>query len=152
MFLQLKVFKPFFISLSLPFNMIRGENLTVNVIVFNYMSIRQNVSVSLEIREADNRSFTSRSRILVPAGEGVSIFVPVVPKNVGLMFLTATAQSSVAADRMQWKLPILPEGVKKYFNQPVFVDLRNVSMMNNVVTLPQNPSGHVNSSDKVRIC
>lgn len=35
---QLKVFRPFFISVDLPYAVIRGEIVAVQVVVFNYMN------------------------------------------------------------------------------------------------------------------
>ena len=41
---SLKVFQPFFVSLTLPYSVIRGEELTVITTVFNYMSSCMTVS------------------------------------------------------------------------------------------------------------
>lgn len=37
-FLQLKVFRPFFISMDLPYSVIRGEIVAIQIVVFNYMN------------------------------------------------------------------------------------------------------------------
>lgn len=42
--LQLTVFKQFFLSTTLPYSVIRGEEFGLQVTVFNYMSIQLNVS------------------------------------------------------------------------------------------------------------
>ena len=37
LFLQLKVFQPFFVSMDLPYSVIRGEQVAIKVLVFNYL-------------------------------------------------------------------------------------------------------------------
>ena len=44
----LKVFQPFFVSINLPYSVIKGEILPVQVSVFNYM--KQCTPVSLQLR------------------------------------------------------------------------------------------------------
>lgn len=36
--MQLKVFRPFFISMDLPYSVIRGEIVAIQIVVFNYMN------------------------------------------------------------------------------------------------------------------
>ena len=47
-FFQLTVFKPFFISMNLPYSVIRGEIVAIPIVVFNYMSKDLSVEVVLE--------------------------------------------------------------------------------------------------------
>ena len=46
-FFQLTVFKPFFVSLNLPYSVVRGEQLVLQAIVFNYMNKDTDVTVTL---------------------------------------------------------------------------------------------------------
>ena len=41
--IQLRAFKPFFVSLGLPYSVIRGEQLALQVVVFNYLETALNV-------------------------------------------------------------------------------------------------------------
>ena len=41
------VFRPFFVSLNLPYSVVRGEQLVLQVIVFNYMNKDADVTVTL---------------------------------------------------------------------------------------------------------
>jgi len=43
----MQVFKPFFVSLNLPYSVVRGEQLVLQAIVFNYMAKDVDVTVSL---------------------------------------------------------------------------------------------------------
>jgi len=46
--LQLKVFRPFFISVDLPYSVRRGEIVAIPVVVFNYLSKDVTADVTLE--------------------------------------------------------------------------------------------------------
>ena len=41
------MFRPFFVSLNLPYSVVRGEQLVLQVIVFNYMNKETDVTVTL---------------------------------------------------------------------------------------------------------
>ena len=41
------MFKPFFVSLNLPYSVVRGEQLVLQAIVFNYMNKDTDVTVTL---------------------------------------------------------------------------------------------------------
>ena len=43
----MQVFKPFFVSLNLPYSVVRGEQLVLQAIVFNYMERDVDVTVTL---------------------------------------------------------------------------------------------------------
>ena len=43
----MQVFRPFFVSLNLPYSVVRGEQLVLQAIVFNYMSKDTDVTVYL---------------------------------------------------------------------------------------------------------
>eukprot|EP00118_Oscarella_pearsei_P023407 m.279852 g.279852 ORF g.279852 m.279852 type:complete len:200 (+) comp40627_c0_seq9:1879-2478(+) len=47
---MLIVFKPFFVSLNLPYSVVRGEQLGLQVVVFNYLKKPLNVVVKLETK------------------------------------------------------------------------------------------------------
>jgi len=46
--LKLRVFRPFFISLNIPYSVIKGEAIGVQVLVHNYMSRDLNAEVTLD--------------------------------------------------------------------------------------------------------
>lgn len=46
--LQLRVFRPFFISVDLPYSVRRGEIVAIPVVVFNYLSKDVTADVTLE--------------------------------------------------------------------------------------------------------
>jgi CD109 antigen len=42
---QLRVFRPFFVTLNLPYSVIRNEQVVIQAIVFNYMDADQDVRI-----------------------------------------------------------------------------------------------------------
>lgn len=56
------MFKPFFVSLNLPYSVVRGEQLVLQAIVFNYMDKEVDVRVTLP------RSSEYRSIVVSPTG------------------------------------------------------------------------------------
>lgn len=45
--LQVKVFRPFFVSLDLPYSVIRGEVVSIPIVVFNYLNKDVTAEVTL---------------------------------------------------------------------------------------------------------
>ena len=48
MFQQLQVFRPFFMQLNIPYSVIRGEVIAIQVVVFNYMKKSVDAEVTFE--------------------------------------------------------------------------------------------------------
>jgi Alpha-2-macroglobulin family len=57
---SLTVFRPFFISTTLPYSVKRGEQLTLSVQIFNYLSSDQDVSVTM-FNEKEEFQFTDET-------------------------------------------------------------------------------------------
>jgi CD109 antigen len=136
---KLKVFRPFFISLNLPYSVKRGEKFGLQVLVFNYMTIRQTVDVTLT---HDQRAFDfvekngdiTKTRtnpkqynvrqVVVPANGGsTSVFFPIILKKIGDVKLKVVARGNSAQDAVQRVLLVEPEGFRVEENKPVMIDL-----------------------------
>jgi len=55
------VFRPFFLSLDLPYSVIRGEIVAIPIVVFNYMSKDLEADVMLENEQLENFEFAEVS-------------------------------------------------------------------------------------------
>ncbi|XP_055342262.1 CD109 antigen-like [Paramacrobiotus metropolitanus] len=148
---KIKVFQPFFVTLNLPFSVVRLENLTAEVLVFNYMSMQQNVTVTLKLRNPDNTTATYSKKVLSVPNEAATATFVIIPEQIGDLNLKVTAQSKFAADQLEKNLPVKPEGIKQFFTQPILIDLRNFSEFDMVVPMPTDPIGKVAGSDKVEV-
>nr|ADA77517.1 thioester-containing protein-F [Azumapecten farreri] len=159
---KVEAFSPFFVSLTLPYSVVRGEQLVLQANVFNYMTTDMDVVVTLEKNDdlvnvvfdtQGAESYiaqTTAKTVHVTAGGSKSVFFPVVPAGLGSVSINVKAQSTLAADAVRRQLLIEAEGVPKEYNIPMLVDLKhNTNFAETVdVTLP---AGVVAGSQRVRI-
>ncbi|KAL3880815.1 hypothetical protein ACJMK2_033022, partial [Sinanodonta woodiana] len=159
---KIETFRPFFVSLNLPYSVVRDEQLALQANVFNYMTQDMNVLVTLEksndfrniINDSNgHKQFVSQvatQQVHVPAGEAKSVFFPIVPASLGKIDITVKAQSTLAADAVKRQLLVEPEGVPKEYNFPVLIDLKNTSRFSKTIPISL-PAGVVAGSQRVRV-
>lgn len=136
---KVEVFRPFFVSLNLPYSVVRGETVSIQALVFNYMKEDLEAQVTLEnpddqfelvglqnrVDVKDNSSETKT--VKVKAGDGSSVSFLITPKVVGHIDLKVTAMAPKASDALIRKLLVKAEGSPQYFNKALLIDLRNTS-------------------------
>ncbi|XP_059169319.1 CD109 antigen-like isoform X2 [Physella acuta] len=132
---HLKVFRPFFVSLNLPYSVTRGEQLALQANVFNYLPDDMQVRVTLAKSNSffnifvdangaqDLKQIDAVQDIFVKAGEAKSVYFPIVPADLGRIDIEVKAQSTKAADAVRRQLLVEAEGVPKQYNVPVLIDL-----------------------------
>eukprot|EP00118_Oscarella_pearsei_P024659 m.306530 g.306530 ORF g.306530 m.306530 type:complete len:1559 (+) comp41333_c0_seq1:295-4971(+) len=119
----LRVFQPFFVSVTLPYSVIRGEKLEVRVTVFNYLKTSLTAFVELEVESNEINIIQSKSdkkrdprrQLKVPAGESRSVDYFIVPLKIGRLPMKVSARSAKAADAVIRSLLVEPEGVEKEY-------------------------------------
>jgi CD109 antigen len=104
----LTVFQPFFVTINLPYSVIRGELVEITVTVFNYLQDETTAYVDLNVNEDEMRvaigkqnrkQLQSGSRPLeVPPGEGKATTYYLLPLRNGYVPIQATVRSQTAAD------------------------------------------------------
>uniref|UniRef100_A0A0K0G480 CD109 antigen (inferred by orthology to a human protein) n=1 Tax=Strongyloides venezuelensis TaxID=75913 RepID=A0A0K0G480_STRVS len=138
---KLKVFRPFFVRLNLPYSIKRGEQFALQVLVFNYMENEQDVEVTLKQRENSGFEFVSEDltsidknespyinkRIISVPGGGISkaVYFPIVFNEVGDIMLNVLAQSQNAGDAVEMPIKVEPEGYRVDRNIPLVMELNN---------------------------
>uniref|UniRef100_A0A183BVF1 TEP1-F n=1 Tax=Globodera pallida TaxID=36090 RepID=A0A183BVF1_GLOPA len=134
---KLKVFRPFFVRLELPYSVKRNEKMALQVLVFNYLENEQEVTVTLkhqpgfDFLQKDGTSLkkgkTDKSYnmryVLVPGGVSRAVYFPIVFTDVGQLRLHVVAQADQAADALEQTLRVEPEGYRVDRNVPLIVDL-----------------------------
>jgi len=134
---KVRVFQPFFITTNLPYSVKRGEVIAIPVLVFNYLEMAVRATVSMdnsdgqyEFIEATSANVTKdmmrverKKTLWIQAGTGRSISFMIRPKKVGLTTLKITAISQMAGDAIHQILRVEPDGVTKYVNKAVLVNL-----------------------------
>ncbi|KAL3876288.1 hypothetical protein ACJMK2_034153 [Sinanodonta woodiana] len=154
-----RTFRPFFVSLNLPYSVVRGEELVLQANVFNYMTQDMDVVVTLEksnnfmvilpLDASGNMQYVSQTitkNVKVAAGKAESVFIPIVPAAIGKIDLSVKAQSVLAADGVRRQLLVEPEGIHREYNYPFIIAAG--SYVKVPIILPQNV---VADSLKVRV-
>ncbi|CAG2179489.1 unnamed protein product, partial [Oppiella nova] len=132
---KVTVFRPFFIKLSLPYSIIRGEKVAIEAIVFNYTTKpiqsevvfdnkKQEFEFSDQLDIKGVNASEKRQLVSIPANDGVSVTFLITPKTMGYINIKLTANSAMAGDSVLRKLLVKPEGQTQHFNQSVLVDLK----------------------------
>lgn len=161
---KVTVFRPFFIKMNLPYAVLRGESVAIQIIVFNYMKKPIEADVTMENRRGDfefvvagsNFSDAGQERktkpITVPPEDGASVSFLVKPLRLGYMDIRVTASSSLASDAVVKRLLVKPEGAPQYFNKAVLLDFRNPNSRpvktNFSIPIPYNA---INGSTKITV-
>ncbi|XP_065187438.1 CD109 antigen-like [Sycon ciliatum] len=148
---KLRAFQEFFISLNLPYSVIQGEELVLQVNVFNYLDTSQETLVTLDSTPSlkvtgANAGQAASKTITVLAGKAQSALFIVKPTISGRLPITVTARAGLAADRVIRQLLVEPEGVTKSYSHGVFIDLTNTGSMTEKLLLSLPTEGLVPGS------
>uniref|UniRef100_A0A2H8TEP0 TEP1-F n=1 Tax=Melanaphis sacchari TaxID=742174 RepID=A0A2H8TEP0_9HEMI len=159
---KLKVFRPFFISVNLPYSVRRGEFVSIQVVVFNYLSKDVTADVTLEnigqFDFADNSNdvrdskleLYKRKSLTIKSNSGSPTSFLIQTKDLGYISIKLTATSKLAGDAIEKKLLVKPEGETVYKNKAIFVDLRKETSFEKNITL-DIPSNIVPDSEFIEI-
>ncbi|XP_046675493.1 CD109 antigen-like isoform X2 [Homalodisca vitripennis] len=161
---KLRVFRPFFVSLDLPYSVIRGEIVAIPVVVFNYMDKDVDAEVTLENSDEFNFADYSndvndvptgldlfrKKRLRVRANDGANTAFMITPKQLGYINIKVTATSPTAEDIVERKLLVKAEGETQYKNKAVFIDLRQANSFSTNVTL-DIPKNIVPGSERIEV-
>ncbi|KAK0179673.1 hypothetical protein PV327_005405 [Microctonus hyperodae] len=160
---KLKVFKPFFLSVDLPYSVMRGEIVAIPIVVFNYMDkdvtadvVLQHegqfefAEVSNEVHDTPKQELFRNKKVDVKANSGASVSFMIIPKELGYITIKATATSQLAGDSVEHKLLVKAEGETQYRNKAVFLDLRDVRNIKTNITI-DIPKNIVTGSEYVEI-
>ncbi|XP_061165105.1 CD109 antigen-like [Saccostrea echinata] len=161
---NLKVFQPFFVSLTMPYLVTRGELVVLQANVFNYLNHDIRVLVIIDKNEAfknivtyvqDNQVKSGRFPTKIgrtfnmAPGEIYPVYFPIIPSEVGDFKINITATATGASDAIIRTLKVEPEGVEKEFNNPVLIKTGNSGIYSEDVAI-SFPPNTVNGSRRIR--
>uniref|UniRef100_A0A3B3TY14 CD109 molecule n=1 Tax=Poecilia latipinna TaxID=48699 RepID=A0A3B3TY14_9TELE len=118
---ELTVFQDFFLSLNLPAYIIRGEELVLEVVLFNYL--QEELEVSLQSCSHEAVAMASVRRLLVEPEGGATVLVPIRPLVLGDVPIAVKAVSSAAADFVRTTVLVKAEGRPQSFSSSLLLDL-----------------------------
>ncbi|KAG7460634.1 hypothetical protein MATL_G00200810 [Megalops atlanticus] len=128
---KLTVLQDFFLSLNLPAYIVRGEQLVLEVNLFNYLQQDLEVMVivaqseSFEFVSPDNEgiSMASVQRVVVRSQDSSSVLFPIRPRILGEMPISVKALSTISSDAVVQKVLVKPEGIEQSFTKSLFLEL-----------------------------
>nr|XP_006813172.1 PREDICTED: C3 and PZP-like alpha-2-macroglobulin domain-containing protein 8-like [Saccoglossus kowalevskii] len=143
---ELLAFKEFFIQLSLPYSVIKGEQIEIRAAVFNYgehdLIVRAYLyGVDDICSEAKPGERSERKEFIVKAKEATSITFPVIPMSVGEFPIRISAFSPAGGDIVEKILKVEPAGVERSFVHSVFLDPSGL-MRNEVQEVNNGENNH----------
>jgi len=156
---NLTVFRKFFVKLNLPYSIVRGEVISVQVLVFNYDSkpleseitlfnddrhfnFSTAISEQTDAQQLMNRAYAYKSRkVTVQPGASVPVSFLITSTKVGAINLRVKAISAIGGDSVIKTLLIKPEGETQYRNEARLIDLekRNAFVERVNISLPSKP-------------
>ncbi|XP_073826182.1 thioester-containing protein 1 allele R1-like [Musca autumnalis] len=133
--INISVSQPFFVAISLPYSMKRGEILTVPVLVFNNMAHDVMAKITLEnnneefnFADAEGNMLTEQhmsQEVEVKSNSDATVEFKIYPRILGEITLTIKAITPLAGDAVQHKLKVEPEGVRETKNEAMFLNLKS---------------------------
>lgn len=143
----LRVFMPFFIYLNLPYSIKRGEIIAIQAIIFNYLNADYPATVTMfnEKQEFQFMENTANQQKIVKnintkSNSGTSVRFIIKALKVGYITLKIEASVALAGDKIEQFLLVDPEGIKRFNNEAILIDLRTQSTFTKSVAIvvPQN--------------
>lgn len=156
----LEVFQPFFISLSLPYSIKRGEIVSIPVVIFNYLEYDLNAEVIfynkhnefdfIDADANDEAHSLLKRHLTIPSSNGITTSFLIKPKKAGAISIEVTATADLAGDGVVRILQVEPEGDPQSVNKAFFIDLNDVysRQFNAIVDIPKEA---VPDSEKISV-
>ncbi|XP_041063636.1 CD109 antigen [Carcharodon carcharias] len=126
---ELEVFKSFFLEMNLPYSITRGEQLILEINIFNYLQQTLEVWVTVEMNDLfdfviipdEKDSAPNRQKGSVLSQDSHVFYFPIKLKGLGKIPVTVKAMSEVAFDSVTKYILVKAEGIQQSFSQSLFV-------------------------------
>jgi hypothetical protein len=106
----IKVFQPFFADLDLPVSLTRGDEVSVPVVVYNYLDKPQTVTLTLTAAPWFRLLGDAKQQVELAANEVRSVHFPVRVEKVGNHELTMQAAGVGASDALTRRVEVVADG------------------------------------------
>ncbi|XP_060947396.1 CD109 antigen [Limanda limanda] len=128
---ELTVFQDFFLSLNLPAFIIRGEEVLLEVVLFNYLL--QDLEVTLTVAQSDTFEFVFPDveglampgvrRLSLGSQSGGAVLIPIRPLVLGDIPISVKARSHAASDLVRRTLLVKAEGIEQTFSSSLLLEV-----------------------------
>ncbi|XP_036362354.1 CD109 antigen isoform X1 [Octopus sinensis] len=147
-------YQPFFLFMDYPKSVIRDESFPLKVSVFNYLKTDQEVNVTLLPSDELNPEEMHFSKLVhIKSNEQELVTFDISLKQVGSHPLKVRAASSEMTDEVHKYVLVKPEGVTKYFNKPIMMNVTGSEPLveNFVLTFNDTASNIVPDSVRIEV-
>ncbi|CAM9628767.1 unnamed protein product [Lampetra fluviatilis] len=156
---QLRAFQPFFVSLNLPYSVVRGEQFVVQALVFNYLDTDLQVRVTLDPSDAyvvlvdtnEVGAIPNEQLVTVRSQDAATVSFPVSPALLGLVPITVRARAATAADAVTQQLLVKAEGVERSFSKTLLLQRSGGDAVTQGSLAFTFPSGVVEGSQRATL-
>jgi len=130
----LETFRPFFVTLNVPYSIVKGETFGLQVLVHNYMKSPISADISLQNNhaeyifndEANQTSTISTKTIQLEPISVQLVTFTITPVKFGVIKLDVKGVSAIAGDAISQPLIVKPPGQKYTQTRAALLDLRSV--------------------------
>jgi len=115
---DITVFQPFFVDVNLPVALTRGDEISLPVVIHNYLKEEQKVSITLEKSDWFTLHDDSKKTITLKANDVAALYFRMKVNKVGFKKLRLTALGNNVGDAIEKRIEIIPDGrlVENVFN------------------------------------
>jgi uncharacterized protein YfaS (alpha-2-macroglobulin family) len=106
----IKVFQDFFVDVSFPAALTRGDEVTFPIAVYNYLDTPQTVSLELQPGAWYTALGTTTTSVKLEPGQVTGVSFPVKVNSVGLQTLTVVAKGDQKSDAVARTVRVVPDG------------------------------------------
>ncbi|XP_072331393.1 complement C4-B-like [Scyliorhinus torazame] len=140
---KMKVFRPFFISLRLPYSVKRNEQLEVRAILYNYLTRPIKMKVYMKPIDSICSPATGEKNartVTVAANSAYAIYFSIVPLAISTIPISVVAYNSeeLITDAITKPLKVVGEGVLKTEESSIAINPRGKSSYRIIEQIPLN--------------
>ncbi|WP_263359719.1 alpha-2-macroglobulin family protein [Acidicapsa ligni] len=130
------------VRMGTPRFMLKGDEITLPVIVHNYLDTAKQATVSLKVEGLDTLSGAQKS-VTIPSKGEATVLWRLRATQVGKANLTASAITDTESDALELTFPVEPAGVAQTLSQSGAI-AQNASQVTANITYPSNtdPAAH----------
>jgi len=125
-----RVFQDFFIDLDLPLNLIRGDEVSIPVAVYNYLSEKQVIELKAEKSDWFTFLCNPEQKLSLGPNDVSVVYYPIQVKDIGKQKFTLYAKTQKMTDAITKDVTIIPEGKEfrlsenGWLKEPVICELK----------------------------
>nr|BAV92794.1 complement C4 isoform-B [Triakis scyllium] len=147
---KMKVFRPFFVALRLPYSVKRNEQMEVRAILYNYLE--EDITMKVYMKPVDSLCSPATGEkntrtVVVKANAAYPIYFSVVPLAIGTIPIAVVAyhEDGMISDAISKNLKVVGEGVIKTEERSIAINPRGKSSYEIIEEVPTNMVPDTNS-------